>query len=68
MRSRLEALEAQVAVLEDGSSSKDGKIRRIVAGAETNRISDQPAVVRKKDSGDDIAVRASQPGQDTCGG
>jgi len=32
-------------VLKDGSSSKDGKVRQIVAGAENNRTGDQAAVV-----------------------
>lgn len=45
LRDRLEALEARMEVLEDSSSSKDGKVRQIVAGAENNRTGEQPAVV-----------------------
>lgn len=45
LRARLDALESRMDVLEDDSSSKDGKIRQIVAGAENNRTGDQSAIV-----------------------
>jgi predicted nuclease with TOPRIM domain len=45
LRGCLSSLEARIDVVENGSSSKGGKIRQIVAGAENNRTGDQPAVV-----------------------
>lgn len=45
LRAQLNALESRIDVLEDGSSSKAGKIRQIVAGAENNRTGGQSAVV-----------------------
>ncbi|WP_255170122.1 hypothetical protein [Natrononativus amylolyticus] len=45
LRQRLTALEARVNVVEGGKSTKDGKIRQIVAKAENLRKKDQGAVV-----------------------
>lgn len=45
LRQRLETVEARLDVVESGDTGKEGKLRKIVTGAENVRISDQTAIV-----------------------